>query len=166
MRLLSRTVPIRISSLRLLVDGRNTLPDCADDEEVYEPAQYVSLTRARCWFCEAGETYRIAGFYTQIDEEVSATDTTGRWQAFRVTDVGNVLPEENYWGQLGIITAAFYEAVAKANSSMAFQPRFATCPGSAGSGTLNVYGGELGPGALIGEAPINIRYGFRTDGDQ
>ena len=150
--------------VRLLVDGRNTLPDHSVDDEPYEPAQYVSLTRARCWFCEAGTTYRIDGFYTGIDAEDAST-TTGRWRAFRVTDVAQVSPTGDYRGQLGIITAAFYQAVAKADSPMASQPEFATCPGSAGSGRLDVYGGDLGPGQLLGEAPINIHYGFRSTGD-
>lgn len=150
--------------LRLLVDGRNTLPDRLADGDPYEPAQYVSLTRARSWFCEANTNYRINGFYTRADADGSTTATTGRWQAFRVTDIAHVSPGGDNREQLGIITAAFYQAVAKAVSPMAGQPEFATCPGTAGSGRLNLYNGDLGAGLLIGEAPINIHYGFRNMG--
>ena len=151
--------------LRLLVDGRNTLPDRADDGDALEPAQYVNLTRARCWFCEAGRTYRIAGFYTRVDSEPSADETTGQWKTFRVTDIRDVSPQGDFRAQLGIITAAFYLPVERAKSSMASQPQFATCMGSEEESTLAVYRGDLGPGPLLGDAPINIHYGFQGDGE-
>jgi hypothetical protein len=150
--------------LRLLVDGRNTLPDRTADGDAFEPASFVNLTRARCWFCEKGRTYRVDGFYTQAGEKGAASDE-GRWKAFCVADVGDVLPQGEQREQLGIITAAFYQAVEKENSPMASQPEFATRMGSEGTGKVEVYAGDSGPGALIGDSPINIHYGFQDNGD-
>lgn len=146
--------------LRLLVDGRNTLPDRAwEGAEKLEPAQYVSLTCARCWFCEAGQTYHVGGFYTSIDAKQSGL-ADAELRRFQVTDAQREAPTEEFRDQLGIITAAFYECVERQQSPMAAQPRYATTLGEKRKGTVEIYDGDKAPGPLLGDAPINIRYGF------
>jgi hypothetical protein len=150
--------------LRLLVDGRNTLPDRPfDDTGPLLPQQYVSLTRARCWFCVAGQKkYRIGGFYTTIQAGGDSA-ANAVFQTFRVTDaraVSERAPDEDYREQLGVITAAFYQPVAKSASPMAARPNYATEAGDVRQGSVTIYRGDQGPGPLLGDAAINIHYGF------
>ena len=79
--------------------------------------------------------------------------------------MNDVSPKGEYREQLGIVTAAFYQVVEKDKSSMASQPHFATRLGPAGTGKIEPYEGNKGPGNLIGEAPINIHYGFKNQRD-
>lgn len=150
--------------LRLLVDGRNTLPDRSFEEGgPLRAAQYVSLTTARCWFCEKDQPeYRIRGFFNVI-EASGEPATNAVFQTFRVTDAQLARDESagsRYRQQLGVITAAFYEAVGKEASPMAARPQYATVPGATGHTTVETYSGSQAPGRLLGDAPINIHYGF------
>jgi hypothetical protein len=154
--------------LRLLVDGRNTLPERIREGDDLKPAQCVSLTQARCWFCEKGQKYCIRGFYTKASEEKKG-DSLGDFNEFVVADVNDknvVVTKQDYRDQLGIITAAFYAATktptpTSEKSSMGLQPQFATRKGQEGKEKLKRYEGQLAPGELVGDAAINIHYGFQ-----
>ena len=149
--------------LRLLVDGRNTLPDREGRGATeLKPAQYVSLTRARCWYCEPGKIYEIAGFYTAIDDANRAGRAPAELRTFQVRDARLDVAGGDYPEQLGIITAAFYDAVPKGSSRMASEvPQYATELGEARAETVQIYAGKHGPGGLfLDTPPINIRYGF------
>lgn len=147
--------------LRLLVDGKNTLPDRASEEgEELKPEQYVSLTKARCWYCQPNGKYVIAGFYTAIGPN-QAGSAKAELRTFKVKDARLEVADGDYPEQLGIIAAAFYEAIPKGSSPMGGLPQYATEPGETREETVKIYAGEYGPDGLFrGKPPISIRYGF------
>lgn len=146
--------------LRLTVDGRNTLPDRVNGEGAYAPAQFVSLTKARCWVCNANGVYTFSGFYKSIQDDRVVKQANARYREFKVVDASSAAVDDNFREQLGVITAAFYLPVPINKSSMNSSPNFATGFGGEQTGTIKLYRGDQGPGALLGNAPVNIRYGF------
>jgi hypothetical protein len=98
--------------LRLLVDGRNTLPERVKtkgvtvepiaEQELELPAQRVNLAEARYWQLDPNAVYGIQGFYSKLGEE-------GAYHEFAVADAPSLSAQrERFSDQLGIITAAFY----------------------------------------------------------
>lgn len=110
--------------LRLLVDGLNTLPDrpllekrdkfeaaVKDSSSKLLPAQHVSLTNARAWYCE-GEMYEVRGFFTSFENGGTGLSTDASLRQFVVTDArSSEAATQGYFKDIGIITAAFYEPV-------------------------------------------------------
>ena len=165
--------------LRLLVDGLNTLPDkpllqkqdkfevaVKDTKAKLQPAQYVSLTNARAWFCDPTSKYEVRGFFTGFDARTGGPHADATLRTFVVTDASSSEAALNgHLKDVGIITAAFYIPRSKTSLSM-----------SVSSGNRTVYGTKLGeeqnekveryegqqvPGELLGV--VHLRYGIRND---
>jgi hypothetical protein len=145
--------------LRLLVDGRNTLPEEVQAKEVRVEAverkrrlaadQTVSLAEARHWHIEPGKgdgepgrLYAIQGFYSEVGE-------AGTYREFTVASAPESLTERERFGdQLGLITAAFYAPKGGARGLM-------TVPGKEQQQKLRMYKAtDLGD--LL--AVVNIHY--------
>lgn len=95
--------------LRLLVDGLNWLPQKLLDKgvDVMEVAPRVALSEARWSLMDpsVAPAFEIAGF-------VSATGTQGALREFKLVDAKESLAaRKKFTEQVGIITAAFYEAI-------------------------------------------------------
>jgi len=114
----------RAVMMRLLVDGLNTLPDRSWDKrdadadkgmmvewrqpgERREPLygmQRVNLDEARAWKVDPRRWYVVPGFFT-------GTGQQGAYHEFRVVDAQESLAaRQQFTDQVGMITAAFYEA--------------------------------------------------------
>jgi len=98
--------------MRLLVDGRNTLPEEIKSKEVHvekrkpeprlEAAQAVNLAEARHWHLETNKAYRVDGFFSKLGE-------AGTYREFTIVDAPDSLTARERFGEdLGLITAAFY----------------------------------------------------------
>lgn len=98
--------------MRLLVDGRNTLPEEVKSKGVhvekrkpeprFEAAQTVNLAEARHWHLEPNKAYSVAGFYSKLGAD-------GTYREFTVADAPDSLTARERFGEdLGLITAAFY----------------------------------------------------------
>jgi len=143
--------------MRLLVDGLNTLPEPVTPKAVsvepklqYLPAQRVSLDEARAWELDPAraKVFAVRGFWTQTGPP------KGVYREFRVVDAhSSVAAQQHFTEQVGLITAAFYEAVTT--------PREARTRGVVGT----AYGKEreeilepakFWPGRLL--AVVHIRY--------
>ncbi len=95
--------------LRLLVDGLNTLPQKLRDKgvDVIEVAPRVALSEARWYLMDPAQAslFEIAGFAT-------ATGDRGRIREFKLVDASESLAaRKQFTDQVGLITAAFYEAL-------------------------------------------------------
>lgn len=95
--------------LRLLVDGLNTLPQKLLDKgvDVMEIAPRVALSEARFWLMDPSVSpiFDIQGYVTQ-------TGVSGAWREFKLVDAKESLAaRKKFTEQVGIITAAFYEAL-------------------------------------------------------
>lgn len=146
--------------LRLLVDGKNTLPEYIDDSMAPIPARYVNLTNARVWHLDGPGTYHFSGFVNNIANP-DRYEKNADLNSFRVVDAGdlNVPPERR--DQLGMITAAFYPAVPQSKSSMSGRSNIGTGAGRSIHQRVDLYRGDLGPRkTMLGQAPINIYYGL------
>ena len=96
----------RLTVMRLLVDGLNTLPQ---KETVKGVATYlvgapVSLAEARFWILdpESAKTHAVRGFVTETGRE-------GKLRKFTVVDAQKSLAaRQRFTEQIGMITAAFY----------------------------------------------------------
>jgi hypothetical protein len=142
--------------LRLLVDGRSTLPEKVgtknvsvesienpkNEQEVELPAQRVNLAEARYWRLAPSGVFGIRGFFSKLGED-------GKYNEFKVTDVPNSLSErETFSDQLGIITAAFYTPKGGSRGLM-------TEPGKEQKQKLRMYK-DMEIGKLL--APITVHY--------
>ncbi len=144
--------------LRLLVDGLNTLPDYpaglsadARHADVLQTAQAVSLTRARPWNCDPGESV-VAGFFTRL------TGETGELRKFEVIDVADSeAGRRGYHENVGVITAAFYAPMNKP-AHKGPTADLATRLGKADTTKVLPYRGNQVPGNLLGV--VHIRYGL------
>jgi hypothetical protein len=102
--------------MRLLVDGRNTLPEAvptkninvelteepSDGQKIKLPAQRVNLAEARYWRLGPNAVSGIRGFFSKLGEG-------GAYNEFSVADAPDSLGgRDKYSDQLGVITAAFY----------------------------------------------------------
>lgn len=95
--------------LRMLVDGLNWLPQKLLDKgvDVMEIAPRVALSEARWSLMDpsVAPVFEIGGFAT-------ATGTQGAWREFKLVDAKESLAaRKKFTEQVGIITAAFYEAL-------------------------------------------------------
>jgi hypothetical protein len=93
--------------MRLLVDGLNTLCERERTKGVstWLVAPRVNLDSARPWFLAAGQQYAVRGFVTQ-------TGAKGKLNEFKVVDAArSVAARQQFTDQVGIITAAFYDAL-------------------------------------------------------
>lgn len=91
--------------MRLLVDGRNTLPERqrVEDASVFHLAPIAGLDDARCWVLEprVSQRFRVPGYF----------DPTGAiLRRFTINEVAGGASRSRYATQPGLITAAFYEA--------------------------------------------------------
>jgi len=106
----------RLTFMRLLVDGRNTLaekvpvkgvfPEGTTPPLEYRIAQPVNLSEARHWALDpdVANLFEVRGFYSKADSEGNST-----YREFTVTAAPDTESERSvYGGDLGIITAAFY----------------------------------------------------------
>jgi hypothetical protein len=142
--------------LRLLVDGRSTLPEKVrtknvtveptetptNERDVELPAQRVNLAEARYWRLDPNGVFGIRGFFSRLGDD-------GKFNEFTVTDAPNSLSErESFSDQLGIITAAFYTPKGGSRGLM-------TEPGKEQRQKLRMYK-DMEVGNLL--AVINIHY--------
>ncbi|MBM4089823.1 MAG: caspase family protein [Planctomycetes bacterium] len=160
--------------MRLLVDGLNTLAERAtatrglfveakpsgaenpasDSPLPFQPAQRVSLERARTWRLDPATTRRfgVRGFFSDAAK--------GVYNEFLVADVAE-LPEtrQAFAEQLGLITAAFYQpekdVARKPPSPDGSRSPIATVPGQERTEKLETFRGEHA-GALLGV--VHLRY--------
>jgi hypothetical protein len=98
----------RLVCMRLLVDGLNTLPELEDTKGISTMvvAKRVSLERARHWSLDpkVAKLFSVRGFVTATGEE-------GELRRFEVSNFEKLpAARKQFTDQLGIITAAFYEA--------------------------------------------------------
>jgi len=150
-----------ITLLRLLVDGRNTLPEKVrtkgvnvelieepkDEREVELPAQRVNLAEARYWRLDPSDVFGIRGFFSKLGEG-------GTYNEFKITDASSSLSErETFSDQLGIITAAFYAPKGEEPRSRA--RGLMTEPGKEQKQNLRMYK-DVDVGTLL--AVINVHY--------
>jgi hypothetical protein len=156
--------------MRLLVDGLNTLPDsqflkpAPDGSATYEvaersrvhplaAAQFAPLVSARAWYLPSGKDYEVGGFFTAIKE------ADGLFRRFVVADANH---SEAYAAghqrDIGIITAAFFEAVDRRTIKMAPRPRYGTRLGKEGKTEVEIYSGDEVPGELI--SVVHLHYGI------
>ena len=153
--------------LRLLVDGRNTLPElvatkgmdveAAGNKPQHLPAQVVNLTEARAWYLEPAtydsrqqkvipKEYRVRGFFSQ-------TGQSGKYNAFEVGELTDSLEARQQFGdQMGIITAAFYRGVSKGDRGRTLITKL----GKEYNENVEHYYGDLVPGKP--DAIIHLRY--------
>lgn len=166
--------------LRLLVDGLSTLPEKVKyptkgafveaaqpmfgssapppHHPLYLPAQRVGLDEASLWALDPGRsrTFAVRGFLANAER--------GLYRQFQVIDAQRLSPaRREFTDQLGIITAAFYEAlrspptVATAEKPASIRARspLGTEPGEERTEKYEPYTG-IQPGKLL--AVIHIRY--------
>ncbi len=99
--------------MRLLVDGLNTLPQPVETKGVQTMAwgSRVNLENARPWKLirgrglkqQQGEVFKVPGFYSHIE------GTKSQYHEFKVVDAAQSLAaQQEYTGDIGLITAAFY----------------------------------------------------------
>ena len=96
----------KLTLMRLLVDGLNTLPEKESTRGVQTllVAHRVNLADARHWVLDpsVSNRYAVRGFFTSVE-------TAAKYRAFKVVDAGQSLASrQKFTDQLGIITAAFY----------------------------------------------------------
>jgi len=143
----------RVVLMRLLVDGRNTLPEKPRTKDVTVepkrqpaaelPAQWVNLAEARHWQLDPKGTFGIRGFFKKLGAE-------GAYLEFTVADAPDSLAgREKYGEQLGLITAAFYAPKGDARRGLI------TEPGKERQQQIRMYE-DPGVGKLL--AVVNIRY--------
>ena len=132
--------------MRLLVDGRNTLPQ----KEVLKgistmiTAPRVNLTDARCWVLDpaAATVNAVRGF-------VVATGEQGSLREFLVADLDrSLVARQQFTDQIGMITAAFYLPASRARGELMIKP------GDERYERIKEVGFDVG--RLV--ATINIRY--------
>jgi hypothetical protein len=144
--------------LRLLVDGLNTLPDYPAGLPSYErssqkllPAQAVSLTRARPWNCDPGQSV-VAGFFTRF------TAGQGELRKFEVVDAAeSEAYRSGYHENVGVVTAAFYAPMTRP-AHKGVSADVGTKLGEKATTKVEAYRGNQVPGGLLGV--IHIRYGI------
>ena len=115
--------------MRLLVDGLNTLPQEIPVKGVrtMEVAPRVNLDEARFWILDpsAARRWAVRGFVTKTGSE-------GRLLEFKVVDAAQSLAaRKQFTEQIGLITAAFYDAHEKKTSENSVG---APAPGAQGPG--------------------------------
>jgi hypothetical protein len=137
----------KLTLMRLLVDGLNTLPERETTKGVttYLVGKRVNLDEARAWLLDPkdGEVNAVRGFVTE-------TGPQGKLNEFVVVDADDSLAaRQQFTDQIGLITAAFY------------------APGSGSRGLVGIGQGqerqeiiEEGPHTQVGNliAVVNIRY--------
>ncbi|QEG00784.1 hypothetical protein Mal15_48560 [Stieleria maiorica] len=144
--------------LRLLVDGKNTIPERPYDNSFgssteRRPGILVSLPEARCWYVAKNAIHTFKGFYNDVDSGSGQAVAYG----FRVTDQ---LDDDAYDNlDTGVITAAIYKPVAKSRSSMGAIPQFATELGQRIEAPIAPYQGEQAPQDEPSDI-VYIDYGF------
>jgi hypothetical protein len=136
----------KLTLMRLLVDGLNTLPekDATKGVLTYIVGKRVNLDDARCWVLDPadGDVNAVRGF-------VSQTGAEGELREFVVVDADQSLAaRQQFTDQIGLITAAFY-APASASRGVG------TGAGKRRKETIETMA-EVRPGSLL--AVINIRY--------
>ena len=106
----------RLTLLRLLVDGRNTLaekvpvkgvyPEGTGPRPEYQIAQPVNLSEARHWALDpdVANLFEVRGFYSKADAD--GNSTCGEFTVAAAPDTES--ERSVYGGDLGMITAAFY----------------------------------------------------------
>ena len=150
--------------LRLLVDGLNTLPEESTDKAAqvipqdpnYPAAQRVSLADAKAWRVEARPPGKpmtvnaVSGFFRTTGESGSVIP-------FQVVDGDQSYAHaQQFTDQIGLITAAFYQAVTPGDRPREGIRSIGTGGGEEEAATTGIYRGEEKPGALL--AAIHIRY--------
>ncbi len=92
--------------MRLLVDGLNTLPEKEQTKGIatYVVGKRVNLDEARHWILDPKKLYAVRGFVTESVAQ-------GSLREFQVVDADDSLAaRQKFTDQIGLITAAFYEA--------------------------------------------------------
>lgn len=147
--------------MRLLVDGKNTLPErvapkgvAVERKPMYQQAMVVNLSEARAWRLEAAKEedgnvipreYAVRGFFKKIGEE-------GSINAFRVANAPETADHrEKFGSDVGVITAGFYIAVPR-DSARTLQ----TILGEEYDEQTGIYYGDEVPGNLL--AVVHIHY--------
>ncbi len=163
--------------MRLLVDGLNTLPEPQrwrtrgffvepvsfpaegskpEPTEVrYVPAQRVSLEEASSWLLDPQQTrlWAVRGFVVDVEQQ--------RYRQFEVVDAAELPTQRRqFTDQLGIITAAFYEAEKRREADPISRSVLATRPGAEKEERIETYTG-FKPGQLVGI--LHIRYGSQEE---
>ena len=155
--------------MRLLVDGLNTLPEPVSSSDlersiqvearelqatarpsqlVYLPAQRVSLDQAQAWLLPQRGTYAVRGFFEDLPK--------GRYRKFVVVDADRSLAaRQGFTDQVGLITAAFYEAVYQSEKLVTRGPALGTDAGEIMHEALETYT-HYKPGGLL--AVIHLWY--------
>ncbi len=160
--------------LVLLVDGRNTLPEvplnprnglyvARDDSLSPQAQQFVSLNRARPWYChEDSQHYCVAGYYREIGTPGADGWADSKYNEFQVVDATHSLAwRSGFTRDVGIITAAFFQAVPKSECLSSEEVVAGTIPGAERTGRLERYLGPLAPGKLL--TIVQLRYGVRPN---
>ncbi len=146
--------------MRLLVDGKNTLPERVITKGVSveakpedRQAQVVNLAEARAWHLEPAtekdgkvvpRVYPFRGFFKKTGDE-------GSINAFRVATAPDTPgSRDEFGGDIGVITAAFYLGIPK-GSAKALQ----TVIGEEYDEKTGIYYGDDVPGPLLGVVHVN-----------
>ena len=149
--------------MRLLVDGKNTLPDRVGDKGVPGAARYVNLTSARAWLLEPAigpnkpRINQVAGFYRHLtgDKQQDAKNAPTTKPEFETSTaiynafvVGNPIERtkhpESGIDESGTITVAFYMPVPR-DKKQGHGTYLPLVGGPEKEDSVEIYKGDLGP---------------------
>ncbi len=135
----------RLTLMRCLVDGLNTLPQKEQLKGVttYQVAKRVNLSEARAWVLDPKQSkiFAVRGFVTEVGPQ-------GQLREFKVVDDQDSLAaRQQFTDQIGLITIAFYAPKGDSRGGTAF--------GKKRQEDIGLYKGT-GCGNLLGV--VHIRY--------
>jgi hypothetical protein len=163
--------------LRLLVDGLNTLPERPrtkavslerkeeESKVMYLPAQRVNLAEARAWQIDPATRDQKGRLVPQVNSVVGFHMGGSEYRRFQIVEAQNsVAARQKFAAQIGLITAAFYEAIPKEERGLRSRSRgnghrgvrLGTGFGPEYEKLTAQYTGDLLPGRMV--ALWSIRY--------